>query len=422
MPNYEKINKQEEKSDKLEAVLEAPSTAEDNWEDIKNKSEAQGEAMISQAENEIDQNFDSFSSALASETGPVADLETIRAEAAAEIAAQKKNFNEEINSLDEKQESPANSPEKSLAAVKDAYLETKNLEKAIKKCSDPTQKLELQNQLAEKKSQLENSEASYKSLLSDKVKEGFQNDPEMSKSKALKEIIIPGLSALEQQKFNALPPDEQSFLQKGMQFAGKYLPKSKLARTLTVAGVVAVASMALSPAAGGSVVLYLGAKIGRSLAGSFVGEKVSEVVEKQIDKRSEKRQAENLEKINFSKEDINNSVDKLMELGDATLKGEKTREKLKNFVKIGTHIAFAGATMAGLELAEVGIEALHSGAEGAAKSAAEGAAEYSAKTLAAEAFLVSCKHAGIDLAGEKAVEGITEAAEETAEGAVETAI
>lgn len=397
MINHEIQNKQEEikNTEKPESALEHdPLSPENDWEDIKNTVEIQGEAAVEETKEAVVKSFEDFLNAASSEAGPAAELEAIKTETEAKIVAQEQKFNEEINSLDEKPEGQIDNPEGSLESVKSTYAETKQLEKEIKDCKDPAQKLELQSRLEEKKGSLEKSEAVYKALLGEKVKESLKNDPEMTAGKALKEIIIPGLSALEQEKFNALPPKEQNIVQKSLQAVGKYLPKGKVARTVTVASLVAVTSLAIGPGATGGLAMYLGAKIGRSLAGSFVGEKVSEAVEKGMAKRSEKRQERKLEKVDFSKEEINDSVNRLMELGEANLKDEKTQEKLKKFVKLGTHIAVAGATMAGLELAEMGLHGALASAE--------------ASTLAAEAFLVSSKHAGIDLASEKVVERATD--------------
>ncbi|MEI7620800.1 MAG: hypothetical protein WCJ57_04515 [Candidatus Falkowbacteria bacterium] len=405
MTNFEnKKNQQEEISNNQETLEKDPLNPENAWEDIKNEVENQGETAVNKSKSEVNTDFEGFLNASGSEAGPKAELEAIKMETEAKIVDQENIFNKEIEALDEQPDNKMEGAEGHLASVKSNYAESKSLEKELKDCKDPVKKFELEYRLKDKKESLEKSEAAYKNSLGEKVKEGFKNDPEMNSAKALKEIIIPGLSALEQEKLNALPPKEQNLVQKGMQVVGKYLPKGKWARTITVASVIAIASVALAPAATGSLSLYLGAKIGRSLAGSIVGEKVSEMVEHGMTKRSEKRQAENLEKINFSKEDINNSVNRLMELGETNLKDEKTQEKIKKYVKIGTHIAVAGATMAGLELAEMGIHSAVGKAAEAGAEASSHAAEASMKTLAAEAFLVSSKHAGMDLAVDKVVE------------------
>lgn len=405
MPNFENKNKQEEINVFPTSELSPekdPLSPENSWEDIKNEVESRGEAAVSESLGNINRDFENFLMATKSEAGPAAELETIKAEAEAKVAEKKGDFKGKLESLEEAPDNKAESQEDHLNSVKANYAEAKALEKELKDCKDPVKKFELEYRLKDKKDALEKSEAAYKSSLGEKVKEGFKNDPEMNQAKALKEIILPGLNTLEQEKINALPVKEKNLIQKALQIAGKHLPKGKLARTLTVASAIAVASVALGPAAAGSLPVYLGAKIGRSLAGSFVGEKVSEMVEHGMNKKSEKRQAENLEKMNFSKEDIDNLVDELVKMGEAELKSQKVQDKIKKFVKIGTHIAVAGATMAGLELAEMGI---HHAVAGAAEASVEaGSHAAGASTLAAEAFVVSSKHAGLDLAVDKTVE------------------
>jgi len=425
MRKFENNNQQKEKTkpDQIETVFENdPFSPENNLEDIKNEAVNRGEVLINESFDKLNKNFEYFSEIIGPDLQSHTELEVIKSETEHDILSQNSTFQVEIeavipkidsdgnileNSLDEKQDKELNRPELILSLIKDAYAKINFYEKELKNCSNKdagSQEL-LQQWLAENKSLLENSETAYKNMLGDRVKESFQNKPGMTPVRALNEIIVPGLSILEKEKAAALPAKDFRIFQKGLDAINFYMPQGKVARTLTVAGIMTIASLALSSAPTVGVAVYLGCKLGRSLVGSYVGEKVSNIVEKQIDKHAEKKKEEDIEKINFSHEDINNSVNKLIELGGKNLKSQKNQAMLKNFAKISTHIAVAGVTVSSLEIAELGLNSFSSG--GAELNNVAGS---SFKTLAAQTFFACSKDVVQDMVADKVIDKVIDKA------------
>lgn len=394
-----------------------PFSLDNNLEDIKAETAKIGRALLDQSLENVRNDFTSFSEIIANDGEAVTELGLIKTETESGILAQEKIFLAELEALNVDgtensgvklegvSEKELNHEEETLRLISSAYKNIKALERDLKNLSnkDEIKKTNLRQLLSENTSLLENSEATYKSVLADRVRESFKNKPDMTPARALNEIIIPGLSAMEKEKAAALPGKDFSIFTRGLEIINSYLPKGKVAQTLTVAGIMTIASLAMSSAPSVGLAVYLGCKLGRSLIGSYVGEKVSDIVEKQIDKRADRKKEADIEKIDFTKEDINNAINQLVDLGGANLKSEKNQLLLKNFAKISTHIVAAGATVAGLEIAQLGVESLLSGAE----TASGAAGDASLKTLASKSFFACSVDAGQDLVEDKVVDFVT---------------
>lgn len=166
---------------------------------------------------------------------------------------------------------------------------------------------------------------------------------------AMREIIIPSLKNIEEEKINKLSDKDRRRFEKQLVGFSKLMPKNKWAKDLTIASVVAIGSVAFSMTAFPGLPIYLGSKIVRSVIGSVVGEKVSDAVGKITEKHYNKKNEKEAENFQYNKEDVIATADLLVQLGENNLNDSKKREKLMKYAKIAIHIGTAGVVMSSLE-------------------------------------------------------------------------
>ncbi|MBN2854369.1 hypothetical protein JXK06_02430 [Patescibacteria group bacterium] len=371
-------NNQENNQELLEqGVEENPFNPENSFEKIKEAAFEQGEAKVEQAESELENDLELFTEAVEGEDALIANLEQIKNEAQGKISETDIDFKTKLETIDASKENVGIEKEQALKEVGQNFAALKSLEKKLKQAKSSEEIAELKEQIINKEEALKNSESIFEEALAGEIENEIRNNPEANDLSHLEKILIPGFSALAEEKLKAVSAEKDpGFVNKVLKFVGKHSPKSHLGKTLTVAAIVAGGAIAFGGTGGLPLAYALGSKIGRSLAGSLVGEKVGELVGKKMEQVSEKKKNKRLS------EGLDGSIKTMIQLAQKEAEIGAKQAKIRGMAKFGAHLLTAGGIMSGLKLAEYGaIELIKQGAEHGAQAATEAAA-HAAETAA----------------------------------------
>jgi hypothetical protein len=396
--DYEnKKNQQEdiENIEQIESQEKNEFSPEKPLDEIKNVAKEKGEASLSVANKELENNLINYSSEVGTEELLITELEAIQSEAEGKInnagtefgqklenitddkieIGQEKNKEPEtvaIENKNEKIESTAEQKTKALEITRANFGDRGKIINELKKTTDPEEIKQLKEKLAKKNEQLEQAKNLYFEALSTEAAEKIISEPG-SELAIMNEMLIPGLEALKVEESASIKDDnKKTFLNSILKTVGKYIPKNEYARTLAVSTAIGLAGAIPHLATGGSsLLIHTGIKILLAAGGITIGEKMSKFIDKGIEKNQDKKRNERLNK------GFDGSLDTMMKLAEVELKNKDREAKIRKVVNLGIHVVLAGGLIGG---AELGLNMGHG---------------------LAETFTATTKHAGIDIMGDK---------------------
>ncbi len=387
---------QENEIESLEQKKEQdPFNPEKSLEEIKEKAFEKGEKKVESAEEEIDKDFENFSEIVENENELITELEQVKDESKKSISESGQGFREKLKNIEKannENSNEANKAEKELilSSAGSTFAEIKQLEKSLKTTKNPEKATEINEKIEAKKKELSEIESRFDDVLVKEMGQELKENPELSDAELVEKHIIPGLSSLSNEKLKAVTKNtDNKFVDKFLKFVGKHAPKSHMAKTATVAVIVAAGATIIGGTGGLPIAYALGSKIARSIVGSVIGEKVGEFVGEKIEKRNDKKRRERLSK------GLDDSLETMKKLAEEEMKISARQEKVKKVAKFASHLLTAGGIMGSLKFLEYGaVEAIKHGAEHGLKSTIEAASSLPEQEL--NAFLLKKASSSLD--------------------------